>query len=305
MKKLFNRFIYSFLYNYDRKRVFKIILTFFGVIGFIWTIVECFSWIFDNTPYPQNLRHFIRENLTWGLSLIALISIYQHRRKRKIQKTFTNTDLTIIVEFCDLFEQEGAIVIPVSDTFDNDIGQGLVNPKTLHGQFIEKYYHGNIPALNAEINRSLNAVGAIPIQNEPALKGNKDRYDIGTVCPIKTPTKYFYLSALTFMKDTGNVDIQPEYIFDFLSKLWNFIPHFGDYHDVVNIPVIGTGLNRLPASYTSQFIVQEIANSFFVTSKVQTFCKTLRICLYEKNYKFYDFDNLNILFCHIDNYLNR
>jgi hypothetical protein len=137
------------------------------------------------------------------------------------------------------------------------------------------------------------------------LKGNKERFEIGTCCPIKTHNKYFYLTALTYMKETGNVEMLPQYIYDFLSRLWNFIPNHGEYHDIVNIPVIGTGLNRLPANYTNQFIVKEIINSFFVTSKVQTFCKTLRICLYHKSYKFYDFDDLNILFCHIDNYLNR
>jgi hypothetical protein len=239
------------------------------------------------------------------LIIIALISAYIHRRRLKIQKTFSNTDLTVIVEFCDLFEQQGAIIIPVSDTFDNDTTNGLVNPRTLHGQFLQKFYSSNIPTLNNEIQATLRRKGVQPIQTDQNLKGNKDRFEIGTTCPIKTHNKYFYLSSLTYMRDTGNVDMRAEYIYDFLSSVWNFIPTHGEYHEVVNIPVIGTGLNRLPANYTNQFIVQEIVNSFFATSKVQTFCKTLRICLHLKNYKYYNFENINILFCHIDNYLNR
>lgn len=305
MKILYNRFVYSLLYDYNRKRLFKIFFTFFGIVGFLWTIVECYSWIFEKMSYPDSLRAYIRDHLSIGLTIIALISIYHNRRRRKIQKTFANTDLTVIVEYCDIFEQEGAIIIPVCDTFDNDISNGLVNPRSLHGQFIEKYYSGNVSALNSEIARTLSSVKSTPLQMDPNLKGNTNRYDIGAVCPIKTNNKYFYLSALTYMKDTGNVEMLPQYIYDFLSKVWNFIPNHGEYHDVVNIPVIGTGLNRLPANYTNQFIVQEIVNSFFVTSKVQTFCKTLRICLYQKNYKFYNFDDINILFCHIDNYVNR
>ena len=283
----------------------NILITFFAIIGFLWGIVECFSWIFDKMSYPDTLRIYIKEHLKSGLIIILLLSIYHHRRKRKIQKTFSNTDLTVIVEFCDIFEQEGAIIIPVSDTFDNDINNGLVNQRTLHGQFIEKYYSGNVPSLNSEIQRTLTGIGTNHLPTEPNLKGNTNRYEIGTACPIKTHDKYFYLAALTYMKDTGNVEMRPEYIYDFLSSVWNFIPNHGEYHDVVNIPVIGTGLNRLPANYTNQFIVQEIVNSFFATSKVQTFCKTLRICLHQKNYKFYNFDDMNILFCHIDNYLNR
>jgi hypothetical protein len=305
MKQLTNRFIYAFLYDYSTKRLYNIIVTFFGIIGFIWTIVECFSWLFESTDYPKTLRCFLKLNLTLGLTIIGLVSVYYHRRKRKIQKTFSNTDLTVIVEFCDIFKQEGAIVIPVSDTFDNDIMNGLVNSKTLHGQFVEKFFLGNVPSLNSEITRQLASTGRVPIQTDVNLKGNKDRFEIGTCCPIKTHDKYFYLTALTYMKETGNVEMLPQYIYDFLSQLWNFIPNHGEYYDVVNIPVIGTGLNRLPANYTQQFIAQEIVNSFFATSKVQTFCKTLRICLHQNNYKYYDFDNLNVLFCHIDNYLNR
>lgn len=273
MKKVKNYLIYSFFYDYNKARVFNILITFFGIIGIGWTIVECSSWIFEKTNYPDSIRTFIRENLTWILILNGLVSLYRNRRKLKIEKTFTNTDLTVIVEFCDIFEQEGAIIIPVSDTFDTDIPNGLVNRKTLNGQFIEKYYSTNVGSLDAEIRRNINATGIAPIQNDPQLKGNKDRYEIGTISPIKVSNKYFYLSALSYMKDTGNVEILPQYIYDFLSQTWNFIPTHGEYHDIVNIPVIGTGLHRLPANFTNQYIVQEIINSFFVTSKVQTFVR--------------------------------
>lgn len=303
--KLIKKFTYSFLYDYNRERVKKIIVVFFGIVGFSWTLVEVFSWIFENTQYPGTLRSIIKSNLNYFAIAFTFLSIYINKKKHSIKKTFSNTDLTVIVEFCDIFDQDGAIIIPVSDTFDTDISNGLVNPKTIHGQFIQKYYYANIPTLNNEIQLKLNSVGAMPIENNVNLKGNKDRYPIGSSCPIKTHGKYFYLSSLTYMKDTGNVDMQPQYIYDFLSNVWNFIPNHGEYHEVVNIPVIATGLNRLPANYTRQFILLEIINSFFVTSKVQTFCKTLKICLNLNDYEYYDFENVNILLCHIDNYLNR
>jgi hypothetical protein len=306
MEKLTNKFVYSFLFDYNKDRVINILITFFGIIGFIWTIIEFSTWLLSESNFPNDLKSIIHENLKILLLLILILSIFRHRRKLKIEKKFSNTDLKVIVEFCDIFKQEGAIIIPVSDTFDNDIPNGLVNKKTVHGQFIEKFYSSNIGSLNGEITRNLQLVGATPIENNVNLKGNKNRYEIGTACSIKLNNgKYFYLSALSFMKETGNVEMRSEYLYDFLSKTWDFIPNHGEYHDIVNIPVIGTGLHRLPANHTNQFIVNEIVNSFFVTSKVQTFCKTLRICLHHKNYKLYNFENLNILFCHIDNYLNR
>jgi hypothetical protein len=304
-KNTLSQLHYSFFYRYEKKRIIKIFITFFSIIGAIWTFIEFSDWLLTGSEFPDLIRQFILQNLKWEFLLLTAISLYVNRLRIRKQRKFANTDLTVIVEFCDIFQQEGAIVIPVNDTFDNDTSNGLVNPNTLHGQFLEKFYRNNIPALNNQISTSLGGYGIVPLETNQNLKGNKNRFEIGTTCPVKSHNKYFYLSALTYMKDTGNVDMQPEYIYDFLSKLWNFIPQHGDYHDVVNIPVIGTGLNRLPANYTNQFIVSEIVNSFFVTSKVQTFCKTLRVCLYPKNFKFYNFDDIEILFCHIDSYLNR
>lgn len=298
---------YSFLHGYNKERFLKIGVAFFGTIGFIWTFVECFSWIFQNTKpsLPDALRDFILEYLKLIGSLILLGSIFFNRRRIRISKKFTNTDLTLTVEFCDLFEQEGAIVIPVADTFDSNISNGLVNPQTIHGQFISKYFATNIGSLDSEISRTLQDKNFLPISTEANLRGKKQRYEIGTTCPILTHNKYFYLTALTFMKDSGNVDIQPQYINQFLASLYNFIPNLGEPFDTVNIPVIGTGLNRLPASYTRDFILREIANSFFLISKQQSFCKTLRICLNINDYKHYDFDDVKIIFTHIDKYLNR
>jgi hypothetical protein len=114
------------------------------------------------------------------------------------------------------------------DTFDNDTANGLVNPRTVHGQFIKKYFENNVQSLNDSILLALNGLGKVPIETNPNLKGKKDRYEIGTSCSINTHSKYFYMSALTHMQESGNVDMQPQYIYDFLSCLWGFIPNHGE-----------------------------------------------------------------------------
>jgi len=305
MQKLITRFQYAFLYKYDKERIVKILLSFFAILGFTSTLVEFLSWIFDGEQFVIDLRTFIRNYLIMGLVITTLISLYIHRRKIRIQKTFTNTDISIVVEFCDLFEQKGATVINVMDTFDTDITNNLVNANTIHGQFISKYFSTNVNSLNNEIGTDLVALGLTPEETNQSLKGKKDRYKIGTVCRITTHDKYFYLAALTFMQETGNIDIQPQYIYDFLSALWDFIPNHGVHHETINIPLIATGINRLPASYAHQFILREIANSFFLASKQSSFCKTLKICLNIKDYKYYDFEEVSLIFTHIDKYLNR
>lgn len=298
------KFRYSFLHGYDIRRWRKVFAVFFGVIGFIWTFIECYSWIFEASDLPDKIRAAIREYLLLELSLLFCLSLIQNRRKLSVRKSFANTNLSIIVEFCDIFEQKGAVVIPVSDTFDSDISNGLVNPGTIHGQFIRKYYENNHSALDHEIDRVLGRCGKIPIV-DTTLPGKKNRYGIGSTAAIRTGEKYFYLTALTAMRNTGNVEMQPQYINDFLSGLWSFIPLHGEYHDVVNVPVIGTGLNRLPANYTNGYILKEIVHSFFIASKQQTFCKTLKVCLHPQSYSLYDFEKIDVLLCHIDAYVNR
>jgi len=273
--------------KFDKKRFFNFIALFFGEIGFTWTLIEFYTWLFakDN----EALKEFFREYIVFFLIIFLAISYFKYRTGNKIEKQIPDTDICIVVEYCDIFKMNGAIIIPSMDTFDTNISNGLVNPDSLHGKLIEKYYKNNVNQLDNEIDIffSTNKIKELEIDN--SLKGKKKRYAIGTTAILRPADKYFYLSATTFMKHTGNVEPKAEYIADFLSYIWLFIADYGTLKDEINIPVIGTFIKRLPAQYTHHHILFEIIKSYLAMIKDRTVCKKLRICLYRGNYKHYDF----------------
>lgn len=274
---------------------------FFGIIGFIWTLLEIYLNIFN--PNDVAVRSFIKDNVFWiviSLSFICLVSKLPVIRTSKI---ISNSDVQIEVEFCDIFEQEGAIIIPIMDTFDNDILNDLVNPNTLHGKFITKYYHNNPHQLDEDINFFLNTNKIVPVEIDHKLKGKKNKYQIGTVVLVKTPDqKTFLLSVTTKMKASGNVEPHPDYIEEFLTSVWNNISEYGIYNDTINIPVIGTFISRLPSRYTHQFILFEIIDAFVEQCKAKTVCKNLRVCLYKDNFNHYDMSSIDNFLDYITKY---
>jgi hypothetical protein len=257
-----------------------------GIIEFLSYLLEGIPIIVDGQTYKDLLRNWVSQYLEWELLVLFLISIFHNGTKLKQSISINGADLEVEFKFCDLLEQQGAIVIPVMDTFDTTLANNLVDRNTLHGKLIIRYYEDKIHVLDSEITASLTRTGDIPIDTDQNLKGKKEKYAIGTTAIVEPGGEYIYLTVLTSMNDTGNVSIQPEYLIDFLSDLWQYIPTYGKSIDVINMPLIGKGINRLPAEYTHQRVAQEIANSFVTNCKQRTFCKKLRICIYPKDAKF-------------------
>ena len=65
-----------------------------------------------------------------------------------------------VLEFGDLFEKEDQIVIPVDDCFDTLVDDVLISGKSIHGQFIQKYFGGNTAELDRLIDQQLQNVPA-------------------------------------------------------------------------------------------------------------------------------------------------
>lgn len=310
MKKLFAPLKYFFVVNYTVPRIWNVIKTFLFLLGATWTLIELSSWILDafpteneNETYSHVFRNWLISKKYYALGLLIIASLFRNRKKISNIISVNGSDLNIEFKFCDIYEQEGAIVIPLMDTFDTSLDNNLVDSNTLHGKLITKYYQNKIGTLDTEILQSLAKSGYTPQSTSQNLIGKKDKYEIGTTAIAQPNSKYFYLTVLTKMTETGNVTIQPENIVDFLANLWQFIPKHGKTtHKSVNIPIIGKGINRLPAEYTHQRIAQEIANSFITTSSQGTFCQKLRICVYPYDAKYIDSKKLTDYIKHLIEY---
>ncbi len=305
----FRNLRYFVLVNANRPNLWNILKTFLFLIGAFWTIIEFLSFILEGIPtsvenetYKDILRSWVSNYLWWELGSLLLIAAYYNRTKLINRISINDGDLEIECKFCDLFDQEGAIVIPIMDTFDTSFDNNLVDSNTLHGQLIQKYYKDKVHVLDSEITNSLTRTNQSPVSTDLDLKGKKDKYSVGSTAVVEPENKYFYLTVLTTMTSTGNVTIQSESLVDFLAILWQFIPTYGKYSKTINIPLIGKGINRLPPEYTHQRIAQEIANSFITNCKQGTFCSRLRICIYPSDSKFINTDKIQNYVSHLVKY---
>lgn len=301
---------HSFFINYNRERLWNILMTAFLILGAYWTIIEFFSFLLENIPtskegetYKDILRAFVWGYLKYEFLIILTISSVYHRQKLSHEIKINNSDLKIEFKFCDIFSQDGAKVIAVMDTFETEFRANLVDRNTLHGKVISKFYIGRETLLDNEISQSLQRTNASLLETNNTFIGKQNRYAIGTTVILKpNDDEYFYWTAAAAQTATGNVNIRPEYLIDALANLWQFVPQYGQPFETINIPIIGKGVDRLPPEYTHQRIAREIANSFITSSKQQKFCKKLRICIYPKDSQYIDIPKLLDYVNHLKEY---
>lgn len=295
-------FKYSLISNYSKNKIFIILSLFFGFVGVGWTLISVYDYFFIEPNSPNIIKDFSSDKFWWIIVLFLLIAVIIKRNRTRIKTKIKGTDIYIIIKYCDIFNQKGAMILASMDTFDTNTTNGLVNPTTLHGKLIEKYYKSKTDLLETEINNSLKLNNQELLETDNELRGNKDRYEIGSTAILRPENKIIYFSSLSKMTKNGTVEVRPENLVTFLSNIWVFISQFGDFTEKLNIPVVGTGIKRLPSEFTNQDIIYEIINSFIIASKVSGFSKELQICLYHKDYKYYDLEKIEKYLDYLNEY---
>lgn len=243
--------------------------TFVAVVAGIWTIVDVMDAfkIFQKNVLP----------LYWliPLILIGIIAVVITRRPvSKISYKYPGQDLVIDVCIGDLFSIPGQKIISTNTTFDTDTATGIINPNSLQGQFSEKYYQGEMPKLDAELNKGLKGLTSTMVQKEA---GKKKRYEFGTTVKIKLADQYFYWFAMADLNTNNTATTNLKNVNKSLDVLWEFIATKGEKQDTV-IPLIGSGLGRLKTSRKK--LIATIAQSFISASEDQIFANKLTIVVF-------------------------
>ena len=194
-----------------------------------------------------------------------------------------NTHSQLILEECNLFEQEGYKVIHCHNTFDTD--DEVMREYSVMGQFIKRCTERGVD-LPAEIDRWIekNKHKSVAVDVLPC---RKDIFNLGEICPIHIDGDVFLLSAFedlrTFL-DTGAMELD-SYI-SFLDRLWVSLGKQGLAKSVVNIPAFG---NKIVNVSTNGFTINQkiglIVQSYFKALKHQRLFETLRICIHESDAK--------------------
>lgn len=251
-------------------------------------IAEPVSWF-----YPQ-ITEWTRGNwllfLIW-IAIVIILSMVRNSPTSLVSCRLNGKDISIEIRIGNIFDIEGAYVISTNSTFDTDLSKGLISPKSLQGQFTEKYYD-KVEHLDKDLEEALEQ--EFPILKEEIentkryeIGGKAICYEIGTVAKVCPQGQIVYLVAIGHMNKDGKAYSTFEEVLEGLGKLWYYISEHGELEPVV-VPVLGTGLTRL--ANTRENMVREIIKSFITACSEKKFCEKLTIVISPKDYREHKID---------------
>lgn len=217
---------------------------FFVAIGAFASMLTMISFFFSInwSEYPV---------LTWSVigAILFICIVYafaQVSRKKQIKiRIAENFKLTI--KEGNIFQQKGVIVIPVNDFFDTHVGDGIIDPTSVHGQFINKLFGERIGELDEKIAESLKKQGIQGQLVPNRINGKNVKYPLGTCADIMDGgNKYVWVVTTEF--DNDNIaQLTRDKLSEVINKLFTHVEIICG-RDVVSLPIIGAGNARLNRS---------------------------------------------------------
>lgn len=247
---------------------------------------------------------------SWGILIFlffvcfVLSVIWNWPRLRCQYKDPSGT--TVIIEHCDLLKQKGRKIIHVNDAFDIDSYK--IPGNTVHGQFIKRFVNDETKeGIKQQIEEGLSRCPDSPVKDE-TLKGNKDRYPLGTICPLSIEDEDYCLVAFSSFVQTNNggyllKEMSPSEYTSFFVNMWNNLSRSrsdGVDAGIINISSIGAQ-QVLGPGFDVTHRIDSIVDTFFNVTKNQDglFCNTLRVCVEDKDAKDIDFNTFSAVLKHI------
>lgn len=243
--------------------------TFVAVVAGIWTFIDILNSFKVINKEALSLYWLIPLFLT-GIFVV----VFTRRPVSKIKYKHPGMDLAIEVIIGDFFSVPGQKIISTNTTFDTDLANGIISPKSLQGQFTQTYYQGNISQLDLEIEKELKVFSHSKIEKK---NGKTDRYDFGTTVKLKIANEYFYWFAMAEMNESNIARTTLKDVNKALEGLWDFIANKGEKLETV-IPLVGSGHGRL--STNRKRLIAIIAQSFITASEEHVFANKLSIVVY-------------------------
>ena len=154
-----------------------------------------------------------------------------------------NKKTQLVIKQGDVMKAQGVKVIPVNEYFDTHLGDGIVNEKSLHGQFL-KCYDGKIKELREQIDKKLDSLEPLPSNRTRTLVTGlpQRRYPLGSCVKISDGESCFLLVAVTRFNKNEHVDVSTEEFPEVIRKMFNGIEQLHDGMPVF-LPLIGSGLS--------------------------------------------------------------
>ena len=252
---------------------------------------QLYNWMYQlvHLPFDKPVTIIVL------ILILMLIATIAHWPKTKAVYKDSRTDLRVVVECCDLFEQEGMKIIHSVDTFDTALGT-IISPRSVHGVFLSKAQKAKVDVDEA-IDKALK--GVKPSGEDAELPGRTVRYPLGTVCPVMVGEEEYVLTAFTHLQPNGNIEIERKEYTEFLMDMWRNIASPLIRQDTVNVAVMGNKFVDLPADFSTEQKIDLMIQTFFAVSRERSCCKTLRICVHESNMADVDFPHYETIISHL------
>lgn len=234
----------------------KGILKVFGAwISWISIIVSLIVIVF---PLPEDWEKGIVIAVFIAVILFIYLFIWLWANlKKRISLKINNTKI-IVVEG-DIFQSAGKKVIPVNEFFDTHVGDGIIEPTSLHGKYITEHTQLSPAELQSTINEALKNQNPVLI-DMARKKGNQIKYPLGTIFNDK---KGFLLLAYSRYDECNRAFMNTEDVLCCYNKMWDEIDKYRG-NDSISLPVMGdSGLVRgTLANYTEQQLIELLLWSF-------------------------------------------
>lgn len=253
----------------------------------------------------QSLAHIRLARLSewlmqgWPLALVLLlivcISVIRHWPRMLASYYDRRTDTRVIIECADLLSHRGQKIIHSVDTFDTALNT-IITPRSLHGAFLLWCRQRQV-ALDELLDQSLRFLPKG--EQDDTLPGRTQRYPLGTVCPLDVQGEPFALVSFARLQADGSIQISRQEYTMFLMKMWEGLSKPNIRHEVVNVAVMGNQFVDLPSEFTTEQKIDIMLQTFFVYARQHTTCKTLRICVHEKNAMEVDFFHYPVIIEHL------
>lgn len=188
-----------------------------------------------------------------------------------------HTEAELHVVTGDLFDEQAAIVIGFSDTFDTATSdRKVISSESLQGQLIDRLYGGSVTELDRDLDTALTGKLHKREQRGDKARGKLKRYNVGTVAVLERDGRKIFGVAVSRMGNNLIARSSYEFLQVSLDDLWATVRDQGS--PVVAMPIMGSGLARI--NTTRDALLRQIIRSFRMELRKGPICRELRIIVH-------------------------
>ena len=257
-----------------------------GVLMTLWEAIGFFCKL-DELKYGKAI------SIVVGFLFIVASLVYAYCKlfcKKKTLELEVNIRTKLYVQKENLMAVNGVKVIPVNEYFDTHNGDGIINPFSLHGQFLS-LFDGRIDELKQKVNSQLTHIQSLPSNRQRTMVSGltQVRYPLGTCIRIEDNGNIYILVAVTRFDQNEHVDVKTEEYPEIVRKMYNGIEHLQDGRPVY-LPLIGSGISGY--QLTNMQILDTLVQMAHNADRLAV-TKGIHVCIY--NDEQMDSLNLNII----------